>query len=334
MTGSQRPHATLVMTIKNEADTLPELLESIAGQTLAPAEVIVVDGGSNDDSLAILDRWRGRLPLSVHLAPGVSISEGRNVGIRQATTDLIAVTDAGVRLDPRWLEHLIDPLTQSAIPVDVSAGFFEPDARGSFEIALAATTLPDAEEIDPASFLPSSRSVAFRKSWFDAGVEYPEWLDYGEDLVFDLRLKRAGARFAFQPAAIARFRPRRNVRSFWKQYHLYARGDGKAGLFLKRHLSRYMTYTVVVPLFIVIRAPLWRGLVVLGAIAYMRRPVKRLWNRSGGNVAQTARLAPLAGVLRAIGDFAKMAGYPEGVLWRARTYGIRRGWRSIPERRD
>ena len=329
--GPNRPAVSLVTTIRNEAESLPTLLDSLERQTLPPREVIVVDGGSTDGSLEVLLSWRGRLPLAVVSRPGANISQGRNAGISLASCDFVAVTDAGVLLDPDWLERLVAPLVQSVVPVDVSAGFFEPDTRNLFEDALAATSLPDVREIDPLNFLPSSRSVAFRKSWFDAGVRYPEWLDYCEDLVFDLRLQQAGARFRFQPDAIVRFRPRRSVRSFWTQYHHYARGDGKAGLFWRRHLARYLTYTVAVPLALPVRSWRLRLIVILAALAYMRAPMQRLWRRSDGDVGYVVRRTPVTTLLRLIGDFAKMAGYPEGLLWRARRYGLKHDWRSIPD---
>ena len=52
---------------------------------------------------------------------------------------------------------------------------------------------PTRDEVDPATFLPSSRSVAFRKAAWAAVGGYPEWLDYCEDLVFDLSLRERGA---------------------------------------------------------------------------------------------------------------------------------------------
>ncbi|MEX2426342.1 MAG: glycosyltransferase [Thermomicrobiaceae bacterium] len=329
--GNAQPTVCLITTVKNEAQSILALMESISRQSLAPSNIIVVDGGSTDGTLEVLEEWSGRLPLRVLSRPGLNISAGRNVGIRQADAEYIAVTDAGVSLDPDWLERLVAALTQDVQPVDVAAGSFSPDPRNEFETALAASTLPDVSEIDPSTFLPSSRSIAFRKSWFRAGIRYPEWLDYCEDIVFDLRLKQAGARFVFVPEAIARFRPRDRVGSFWHQYYRYARGDGKEGLFWKRHLLRYLTYLVVLPSVFVVRSQLWRGLVLLGAIGYIRPPVVRLWARSGGNPVQTACLAPLAALLRGTGDLAKMAGYPAGILWRARRYGLRRDWRTIPE---
>jgi len=326
-----RKRVSLVLTVKDEAASLPELLASLERQRRWPDEIVIVDGGSRDGTVALLERWRERLPLRIILAPGSTIAEGRNRAIAEATGEIVAVTDGGVVLEPDWLERLVAPFDEDE-PPDVVSGFFVADPRTPVELALAVATLPDADEIDPARFLPSSRSVAFRRSLFLAGLRYPEWLDYCEDVVFDLRLRRAGARFRFVPQATVRYRPRRSLRAFALQYFRYARGDGKAGLFAARHAVRYATYWVFVPL--VLRSRRWWLLLLaaLGAAAYLRRPYRRLWRRRTAYppswVVRAMLLVPL---VRAIGDFAKQAGYPVGLLWRWRRYGLRRTWRSIPE---
>src|SRR5262249_41674966 len=158
---------------------------------------------------------------------GANISRGRNVAIAATDAELVAVTDAGVRLDPCWLECLRTGLTPET---DGVSGFFSAHPRSTLERALGATTPPTPQDVKPETFLPSSRSVLFRRTQWQAVGGYPEWLDYCEDLVFDFALKRHGARFAFAPTAIAHFRPRSSLRAFFRQYYLYARGDGKAGL--------------------------------------------------------------------------------------------------------
>lgn len=333
MTGPERLRVSLILTVKNEAESIEDLLASIAAQHRAPDEVIVVDGGSSDHTVRILERYRDRLPLTVLEAPGTSISQGRNVALGAATGDVVAVTDGGVRLDPRWLEELLAPFERaSATWPDVVAGFFRADPRSLFETALAATTLPDEAEIAPERFLPSSRSVAFRRSWFTAGVRYPEWLDYCEDLIFDLRLRRAGARFEFRPAAFVWFRPRSRPRAFWRQYYLYARGDGKAGLFARRHLVRYLTYVVLIPAVMARRDRRLGLLAAVGAAAYMRRPWQRLWRRRGElSPPRLVAALALAPALRLLGDLAKLSGYPVGLVWRWRRYGMRRTWTRILE---
>lgn len=302
----------------NEAGTLDALLESVARQTLAPDEIVVADGGSTDGTLAELQRWSARLPLRLVEAPGANISRGRNLAIQATTTEWIAVTDAGVRLDPEWLQHL----SRAATPdVDVVSGFFRPDPQTNFERALGATTLPAVEDVKQDAFLPSSRSVLFRRAAWEGVGGYPEWLDYCEDLVFDLALKRAGYWFAFAPEAIVWFRPRRSLTAFFKQYYLYARGDGKARLWALRHAVRYATYLTA--LILMLRGGRLAWLLLAGAVAYTRRPYRRL-DLSGLTASQLPYVVALPPVIRLVGDVAKMLGYPVGVGWRfGRTWTSR-----------
>ncbi len=322
---------SVVLTVKDEADSLPALLASLERQTRPPDEVIIVDGGSRDATLSILRSWTARLPLSIVEAPGASIAEGRNLGLSLAHGEIVAVTDGGVVLDPAWLAQLVGPFEETDAP-DVVSGFFVPDACSTVELTLAVTTLPQLDEIVPERFLPSSRSVAFQRSWFDAGIRYPAWLDYCEDVVFDLRLRRAGARFRFEPGALVTYRPRTSLRAFALQYFRYARGDGKAGLFTARHAVRYATYFGLVPLVAMVRQRWLVTVASLAAARYLWRPYRRLWRMRrrypGRWVAGASVLVPL---VRLIGDVAKMLGYPFGVWWRLRRYGVRASWRTIPE---
>lgn len=323
----------MILTLKDEADSVPELLASIARQTWPPDEVVVVDGGSRDGTVPLLRGWEGVLPLVVVTLPGASIAEGRNAALERARGDIVAVTDGGVVLEPDWLQRLVAPfLAPLDQQPDVVSGFFVAAPESLFELALAVTTLPDVDEVRPERFLPSSRSVAFRRSWFRAGIRYPSWLDYCEDVVFDLRLRRAGARFRFEPGAVVRYRPRRSLGAYWHQYYRYARGDGKAGLFTTRHLVRYATYLGLVPGVALARD--WRlgAVAALLAAAYVRRPLRRLWRRRHGlRVEEVLAAGLLIPLLRLVGDVAKMVGYPVGVAWRLRRYGIRRTWKTIPE---
>jgi glycosyltransferase involved in cell wall biosynthesis len=315
---------SLIMTVRNEANSLPGLLDSVLLGTLLPDEIVIVDGGSTDGTQQVIQSYSNRLPIRLIERPGANISEGRNAAIAAATHDLIAVTDAGVRLDPRWLELLTAPLLSSSSHVDVVSGWFVADPQTPFERAMGATVLPALEDIDPSTFLPSSRSVAFRKAaWREVGG-YPEWLDYSEDLVFDIALRDAGKQFAFAPGAVAHFRPRADLPAFYRQYYRYARGDGKANLWLKRHAARYATYSLgpavaVSSLLHRSSLPGKAGLlaVLLAAAAYCRRPYMRLFPMLRGLPLTSALYAlALVPVIRLTGDIAKMLGYPVGVLWR------------------
>jgi glycosyltransferase involved in cell wall biosynthesis len=296
------------------------LTASLAAQTQLPDEVVVVDGGSTDGTADALRAATVAPSPRVEVLPGANISAGRNRAIELATQEVMLVTDAGVELHPAWVERLAAGLVTSSDDLRAASGFFVSAPRGVWELALGATTLPDVGEIDPARFLPSSRSVAFTKAAWRAAGGYPEWLDYGEDLLLDFGLIEAGARPRFVPRAVVRFRPRPTPAAFFRQYYRYARGDGKADLWRARHAVRYATYSAALAL--LSRAA--RGdvvalaLLALGGAAYLRRPLVRLSDQAGsfGAYLGAASLVPL---VRLIGDVAKMAGYPAGVLWRRRN---------------
>lgn len=313
---------SLIATVLNEGDNIHQLMESIRAQTRRPDEIVIVDGGSGDDTLAILRGYAAEMPLRLFVEAGGNISQGRNRAIAEARGDIIAVTDAGVRLREDWLEKISAPLLADR-ETKVVGGFFAADPQTAFEAALGATTLPLEDEIDSASFLPSSRSIAFRKSAAEAIGGYPEWLDFCEDLIFDLRLRALCGPFIFAPEALAYFRPRTGLRPFFWQYYRYARGDGKANLFPKRHLIRYLTYFALTPgIFIagaVLSPALWL-LYLLGAADYLYLPYRRLRSvmrrapeRSWPVWLYCIAMIPL---IRFTGDLAKMIGYPVGWRWR------------------
>lgn len=324
---------SLIATVKNEAGAIARLLDSISAQTRLPDEVVITDGGSADDTVRVIEAWgrRQTFPVRVICAPGANIAQGRNAAIRAAQGEVIASTDAGVRLDARWLERLIAPLTvdgrpQAAEntvhrPSSVVSGFFMPDPQTVFEMAMSATVLPTLRDIRPETFLPSSRSIAFTKAAWRAVGGYPEWLDYCEDLVFDFALRKE-FEFEFVPEAVVYFRPRGSLRAFFKQYYLYARGDGKADLWRTRHAIRYATYLAAAPALValsVLHSPVWLLALVAGALAYCRTPYRRLapylMRMSRAEKLYAIALVP---IIRVVGDVAKMIGYPVGVWWRAR----------------
>jgi glycosyltransferase involved in cell wall biosynthesis len=316
------PFVSVISTVLNEGNSILRLLDSLASQSRLPDEVVIVDGGSTDATVSLLNEYASRsaFALRVLSRPGANISQGRNVAIAAAQGEVIAVVDAGVRLSADWLRELVTPFGDPDI--HAVAGFFVPDPQTTFEAAMGATVLPALSDVSPERFLPSSRSVAFRRAAWQAVGGYPEWLDYCEDLVFDLNLRDRYGQFVFAPRAVVCFRPRSNMRAFFVQYYRYARGDGKADLWRKRHAIRYLTYLVVLPLLLLLTLlhnPLWVLALLAGGVVYTRVPYRRL-KRMASALSWPQRLYAMALVpcIRLVGDVAKMIGYPVGWVWRLR----------------
>jgi glycosyltransferase involved in cell wall biosynthesis len=302
---------SLISTVKDCAGGVEAFLASLAAQTRAPDQVVIVDGGSSDDTA---ERFAEAEGIELIVEPGANIARGRNVAIAAAAHDLIAVTDADCILTPTWLERIVEPVEAGA---DVSMGFYEPIVETFLDGCLAAMNLPiDASEIDPATFNPSGRSVAFRRDAIEIVGGYPEWLAIGEDMWVDLRWRERGLDMRFAPEAVVRWRLRPDLGSTWRQYVRYARGDGQAGMHPDRHGARFAAYAGLGVAFASLRT--WPKIVaVAGGVAYARTPVRRAWRRFD-TLGEKALATAAVPALMAFTDAAKMAGYVAGLGDRAR----------------
>lgn len=315
--------SSLVLTVLNEELSLPGFLESLGRQTVMPSEVIVVDGGSSDQTVPLLHAWRSPTgePLIVTELPGAGISEGRNQAVRIAVNEHVLVTDGGTILDPQWVEFMLEAFDADEAPA-VVGGFFLPVGETFVERVIAFTITPLLSEIDSGTFLPSSRSFAFKRPAWEAAGGYPEWLDYCEDLVFDLEMKKLGLEFAFAPKALVTWSARPSISAFMKQYYRYARGDGKASLWAKRHAARYIAYLAGFGLLIASPTVPWLLVALfVGFVVYMRKFFGRVFTRRVEFGKRAVLALATVPVVVVAGDLAKMAGYPAGLLWRARNRG-------------
>jgi glycosyltransferase involved in cell wall biosynthesis len=301
---------SVITTLLNEAGSVHQFLDSLLAQTRPPDEVVLCDGGSTDGTVDIIQEYIVRgYPIRFITAAGANVPKGRNIAIATASYDLIAVTDAGCILDERWLEHIIQPL-EADPEVMVVGGSFGIIGVTLFEKCTGAFTGYPADGTQVGEWLPSSRSIAFRKEAWQQVERYPEDLNWGEDTVFDLRLKAAGCKFAFARDAMVWWRPRPTLGAFFQQYYEYARGDGRALMSVLRYSSRFLLYAIGGTLLgLGIRFPLAWGFLVTGLLFYLLRRVWRAWQRF-------PRWATLmyTPILLVSNDLAIMFGYFRGLL--------------------
>lgn len=233
---------SLIVTVFNEESTVESLLESVAVSSELPAEFVIVDGGSSDKTADKIAAWSAKHPeLNIRLVRSekrINIAAGRNMAVRAAKHDVIAAIDGGCTAHPKWLENLVAPFFGED-PPDVVSGWYEPIVENDFHARVARSFVPRIEDVDPETFLPSSRSIAFTKQAWALAGGYPEELRFaGEDTLFDVRMKNAGCRFRFAPDAVVYWRLRDDKRTLMTQYYKYGFGDGEAGLSTGTYLFR------------------------------------------------------------------------------------------------
>ena len=243
--------------------------------------------------------------------PG-NIARGRNVAIRHAAGDIIAVTDGGCRPEPAWLGRLVAPIERGA---EVTAGRTRPRIRAPFDATQWA--LLDQFVVGrlraPAA---SSRSVAFRRKLWET-CPYPEWLETGEDAWLLLDWQRRGAALVVVEDAVVEWELRAGFPAFLRQHFRYMRGDGRALMHSRRHALRVGFYGGLLALAGVGGGAAAAGAAWAGYLALtgMRLPAA-LAGRPWRFAARAAGALPFALVAM---DAAKIAGYGVGLAQRLRA---------------
>ena len=98
----------LVIPNHNGARWLPGLLESVAAQTVTPAEVLVVDDGSTDGSAELVAGYDWVRVLALEGNGG--FARTANAGIAAVSAEAVALVNTDVVLAPDWLERAVAAL--------------------------------------------------------------------------------------------------------------------------------------------------------------------------------------------------------------------------------
>lgn len=97
------PSISVIIPTRNGAETLADCLSALGASSFAPAEIIVVDDASTDDSAKIAERFQCRV---IRLAQNIGAARAKNRGAQAATGDVLFFTDDDVMVAPDTLASL------------------------------------------------------------------------------------------------------------------------------------------------------------------------------------------------------------------------------------
>jgi len=303
MNEPNKQSVTVITTVKNDLVGCRQTLESLLAQTRRPDEIVVVDGGSTDGTLDMVRDLAARHDHIVLVeAPGANIARGRNIATQTARHKIVASTDGGCRAEPEWLERLIAPFARSP-ETDFVAGFYRIEAHSLLEQVVGLATMRgQLEPVDPATFNPSGRSVAYTKRLWSQAGGWPEWVNYSEDTLFDHRVRALGAKWEFAGDAIVHWRPRTSLRKIAKQFYYYGTGRGHTQIDAPSFRYNLRNACVVLATFLVCLWTPWAALPLVAECAYFyawtfHDKARRIAARAGERMAYPVALAVMWTVL-------------------------------------
>jgi GT2 family glycosyltransferase len=200
---------TVIVPVWNRCDLLEQLLSGLRTQTQPPAEVLVVDDGSEDGPADLAGARVIRMGAHGGFAKAV------NRGIRESRTPLVAIVNNDVELAPDWMEKLRGALSPDvwfatgkllqAATRDRIDGTFDLVCRGG-TACRAGQGSPDGPAFGESRRIWSAPMTAalFRAELFEkAGLLDERFESYLEDVDFGIRCRLAGCAGRYTPEALA-----------------------------------------------------------------------------------------------------------------------------------
>lgn len=220
---------SVILPSQNGAGTIGAQLEALTRQEWSGDwEVVFVDNCSTDDSAAIVERYRDRLPglRLVTAKDKTGISYALNRGIEQARGSSIVVCNDDDEVAPGWLAAMAEALRRH----DAVAGRLEHSHRNE-RWALAVRGRPQTAGLAEWGFLPYlpfafGATIGVRKDVHQAIGGFDEEIrPAAEDMDYSWRLQYAGKEIHFVPDAVTHYRMRNDLGGLWRQAYNYGIGN-------------------------------------------------------------------------------------------------------------
>lgn len=207
---------SVIVPVYNVEKYLSVCLTSCINQTLRDIEIICVNDGSTDNSLAVLEAFAAHdYRIRIISKPNGGLSSARNAGIRAARGSMIMFLDSDDYLERNacervWIETLEAP---TDIVIFGTRIFPERPRAGAWYYSVLQcrvkryTAFSEDVLFKEKSAKPFVWRQAFRKKLLDEhGLTFDETVKYGEDMVFQMEVFPHASNFAFIPDSLYHYR--------------------------------------------------------------------------------------------------------------------------------
>jgi GT2 family glycosyltransferase/sugar lactone lactonase YvrE len=218
------PKVSVVVCAYNAADTIDDCLASLTALTYPHFEIIVVNDGSRDDTGTRARRYAGVRVIDI---PNGGLSAARNIGLAEATGEIVAYTDADVRVDADWLTYLVQPLLSADFVGSGGPNVVPPEDPFVAQCVARAPGGPTHVLLDDrvAEHVPGCNMAFRRDALSGIGGFNPVYLRAGDDVDVCWRLQAKGLKIGFAPAALVWHHHRSSVKAYWRQQVGYGEGE-------------------------------------------------------------------------------------------------------------
>jgi len=205
---------SIIVTVRNEAAHLSQLLDSLVGQE-SPFEIVLVDAFSEDRTPDIAKEFEARHPglLRFFQVRGKR-GAGRNFGAKVARGASLVFTDGDCVVDSRWLASIRKSLKNGKVVAGKTTTIGNPAYVNLERVELY---------VGGMDLTYPSCNLAYDRQLFDTLGGFDDRFVTAEDIDLNLRAVRSGATIFYCPDAVVYHNTRMNltrflIQAFWNGY--------------------------------------------------------------------------------------------------------------------
>jgi glycosyltransferase involved in cell wall biosynthesis len=239
------PHVSIVVTVKNEGKKVNETLESLTKIDYPKYEVILVDGGSNDNTI----NFAKKFPVKIIHAPDSTPGQGRNIGVENSSGEIIAFTDGDCAPEKNWLRNAVSLLKSKGVG-GVGGPIISHKESSHLSKALlnilstffangGSTNFTRHKDTKMVKNIPSCNAIYRREILEKAGL-FSDDLRYCEDVDLNCKIREKGYSIIYSPDVVVKHNWK--VDSFRSLFRFMLKyGAGRAIANRKyRHLASFL----------------------------------------------------------------------------------------------
>lgn len=200
---------SIIIPTLNGGKYLGKLFGTLQEQSVSPAQILVVDSSSKDNTIKICNAFKVDL---IQIEPKTFDHGGtRNLAASRATGDiLVFMTQDALFKDKECLKNLIRPLEETTVAASFGRQIPKVDAN-PIEVFVRSFNYPPGEVIKGINDLPrlgvktfffSNACSAIKKRAYEEVGGFPEKTIMNEDMFLAAKLLMKGYKIAYQPEAV------------------------------------------------------------------------------------------------------------------------------------
>ena len=226
---------SVIVAIKNEEAYIEKCLESLINQTFSKKlyQIIIVDGGSTDKTLSIVERYLRTYPhfISLYHNPEQWQAIGRNIAIiHDKKSNLITYIDGHCIAESHWLENLFKSFLESNSDQlgGVGSIHYSPDDESKLGRSIEQVFLTPLGGLG-SSYKPEKNKkrvqtapfVLYPKAALEDVGYYDEDMKIGEDFTLNYKLHKKNYTLYVEPKATVYYYKKQSFAAFFNQMFHY-----------------------------------------------------------------------------------------------------------------